>query len=70
MGEPTTPEGLAAQATVMLWHFAEPIGDDEIHTWNLAESVRRVLGRPMPEWAGDDAGQEADADADEHEAPA
>lgn len=47
MAEPTTAEGLAAQAKAMLWHFA----DEEPHAWNLAESVLRVLGKPMPDWA-------------------
>lgn len=56
MAEPTTPEGLAAQATAMLLHFDKPYGDDECHAWNLAESVLRVLGKPMPEWAKYDDG--------------
>lgn len=50
MAEPTTPEGLAAQAMAMLWHFQDPSGD-EAHAWNLAESVLRVLGKPLPSWA-------------------
>lgn len=48
--EPQTREGLIAQARVMLWHHREPSGDGA-HAWNLAESVFRVLGEPMPEWA-------------------
>lgn len=49
MAEPTTPDGLAAQATVMLWHFV-----GEPAAWNLAESVLRVLGhaRRQPTDAG------------------
>jgi hypothetical protein len=45
----TTPAGLLAQAQVLLWHSRHPIGD-EVHLWNLANGVFRVLGEPLPAW--------------------
>lgn len=55
IAEPTTAAGLCAQARVMLWHTKHPSGD-EVHAWNLAESVLRVCGQPMPAWASADGG--------------
>jgi hypothetical protein len=49
---PSTREGLLAQARVLLWEFNED--DHDAHhalAWNLAESVFRVLGEPLPAWA-------------------
>lgn len=51
MAEPKTPEGLIAQAQVVLWHFNHPCGFNECLAWNLVESIHRVLGVPMPRWA-------------------
>ena len=50
--EPMTPEGAVAQARVALWHFkyAGP-GDDEMLALRVAESVLRMQGVPLPEWA-------------------
>ncbi|HEV7275478.1 MAG TPA: hypothetical protein VGN80_04255 [Devosiaceae bacterium] len=45
----TTPAGLLAQAQVLLWHSRHPSGD-EVHLWNLANGVFRVLGEPLPAW--------------------
>lgn len=50
--EVTTPLGLLAQATVMLWQTRNPTGD-ECHLWNLADSVFAVLRAPLPAWALD-----------------
>jgi hypothetical protein len=45
----TTPAGILAQAQVLLWHSRHPTGD-EVHLWNLANGVFRVLGEPLPAW--------------------
>jgi hypothetical protein len=52
VAEPSTREGLLAQARVVLWEFNED-DHDAHHTlaWNLAESVFRVLGEPLPSWS-------------------
>jgi hypothetical protein len=52
VAEPTTREGLIAQAEAVLF-FHQHAGDDAEGrlAWNFAESVLRVLGHPMPEWA-------------------
>ncbi|MGK7871422.1 hypothetical protein [Falsiroseomonas sp. E2-1-a20] len=48
----TTPAGLLAQAQVLLWHSRHPSGD-EVHLWNLANGVFRVLGEPLPAWVAE-----------------
>lgn len=47
-GEPRTPEGLVAQALVLLWHSQ---GDADPDAGKLAESVLRIHGVPLPVWA-------------------
>lgn len=52
IAQPTTQEGLLAQALVVLWEFNDV--DSDFHNafaWNLAESVFRVFGVPLPDWA-------------------
>jgi hypothetical protein len=52
LAEPTTREGLIAQAEVVLFYHLYDAADSEgLLAWNLAESVLRVLGHPMPAWA-------------------
>lgn len=47
-GEPCTPDGLVAQALVVLWHAQ---GEADPHAGKLAQSVLRIHGVPLPEWA-------------------
>lgn len=52
VAEPSTREGLLAQARVVLWEFNENDHDDHhLLAWNLAQTVFRVLGEPLPAWA-------------------
>lgn len=65
--EPSTPEGLVAQALVVMFEFNEVDDDDgKALAWNLAESVLRIFGVPLPSWAASEAksGEEHPGDAE------